>query len=95
MSNLTPKEKRYLLGETTFISFSVVVLIVMVTLFVASIDGRSTANASIVQQNKLEIQETRKMLMDAAKQTKDILYKINERLSRIEGKLEHINRPRP
>lgn len=89
---LTKREKRILIGESTFLSFGFVVSIILAVVYTVNIDGKANANARatstiIGQQTRFEQTYLKQMeILNGELKT------LNTRLGRIEGKLDSINK---
>lgn len=77
MGDLSPKEKKVLIGETTFVSIGIVAILVSASIVVGSIREATQANAQAITE-----------LQQSDIRTNQILLDINAKLGTIDGKLD-------
>jgi tetrahydromethanopterin S-methyltransferase subunit G len=90
VEGLTRREKKILLGESTFLSIGFVISIILAVVYTVNIDGKSNANAKTLTQNTIELQEFRKQYINQMTIYTNEIKELNNRLGRIEGKLDVI-----
>lgn len=78
---MNDNEKNFLLGETTFLSLTMVIAIVGSVYFFGRLSYKIDANAAQISEIKIEHQ---KFMSDIVIELKEL----NRRLGRIEGKLD-------